>query len=56
MRKEYGDGVGAEAAVAAANARGIRGAIGAPAAAHAVAALSLARGTCAVAAPPASRV
>jgi len=52
-----GDGVvGAGAAAAAASARGTRGVSGAPAAARAVAALNLARGTCAAAAPPASRV
>jgi len=50
------DVVGAGAAAAAASARGTRGASGAPAAARAVAALSLARGTCAVAAPPVSHV
>jgi len=56
MRMDYFlDGVVAGVAGAAANARGTRGASGALAAARAVAALNLARGTCAVAAPPASR-
>jgi len=57
MRMDYfGDGVVAGVAGAAANARGTRGASGALAAARAVAALNLARGTCAVAAPPVSHV